>query len=133
MNTNDALLVKMIEKDMLQKGIAEQQYHVVKDEIITSPKSIEVKTNEVVYVCYFFLRSSVQDSFSLSLSSAGSLVSYKPTTTVNATKMVGIDTQFTYESPVISAHWTRVEVTSTAPVDAVFFIRYLKLAFTAKA
>lgn len=127
MNTNDALLTEMIKQDMQPKGIS--GYYLT-DEVVESPKRIEVGANEVVYVCYFSTKQ--QDPFSLVLVSGTTKVSYneKNTRIYYRAKIASSMNFYDYiESALISRHWSNVKITFTGEPTG-FFLRMVKVKFT---
>lgn len=118
MNISDTLLVKMIEKDMLNRDIAEISYIISEDKVVEKPTQISVRSNELVYLCYFSINTLT--GFSVEVVSGLSQVTYTPNTTK-------INQVSSFESSVITTHNSTITFNNLQ--DSPFFIRYVKVVF----
>lgn len=116
MNTNDNILTRMIEKDLLARKAENYQ---LKDEVAVNPQQIKVGANEAVYVCYCYVESS--GSFTIKIESGTDLVEYQPLNTYQR-DVAGTSI---YDSPQITVHWSNVKI--TAQQTSNFFIRYIRV------
>jgi len=118
MNISDTLLIKMIEKDMLTRGIAEQNYVITEDRVLENPTQITVRGNEIIYVCYF--STNTPNGFTIRVVSGLSQAIYTPNTTkINHTG--------NFESSVITTHNSTIFFNNLQ--NSPFFIRYVKVTF----
>ena len=76
MNTNDTLLIKMIEMDMQNKAIS---MYLLSDEMLINPDQIKVGANEVLYV--YLVGVIAQFEFNVWLTSATSVIQLTPLNT----------------------------------------------------
>ncbi len=111
------LLTLKIQNELSHRGITD--YHIV-DESATSPASIAVSANEVVFVHNFHL--SGRSAFSINLNSATKVVNYNER---NCHKSGGEFIDFVNDT--ISTHWGTVTVESNA--DVPFLIQYVRVIF----
>ena len=111
MNTNDTLLVKMIEQDMKSKGV---ENYLLFDGVLINPKSIELKANEVIYLHYIKVRAELD--FTIQLVSGTNTAFY----TRRNTNSDG-------ESNLISSHWNNVKLKFSEKEIESFFVRFIKV------
>ena len=132
MTISDTLLINRIQKDMQQKGIAEENYYIAEDNTLITPKNIAVKINEVVYVCYFHTHLLYGGIFNIQLISGTATSKYTFDNTTITTSSAGFHDIATYrhESSVITSHWSTVKVKNLSPLPINFFLRYIKVVFT---
>jgi hypothetical protein len=129
MKIDDNLLIKMIEKDMLQKGIAEKDYHIMGDYVVEKPTQIEVKSNEVIYLCYFSANTFTELAFDIRYQSAAAVAHYTPKNT-KVTEVYGIGSSYTYESSAISGHWSTITLNTPYHIYLEeVYLRYVKVVF----
>lgn len=120
MNISDTLLVKMIEKDMLIRGISEQNYVITEDRVLENPTQIGVESNQAVYVCSFL--TTTPNGFAIRVISGTSGTIYTPQTT--KANHVG-----SFESSVITPHFGTVAIQNNQSTP--FYIRYVRVTFNA--
>lgn len=118
MNISDTLLVKMIEKDMLSRFVAENGFVITEDKVLHNPTEIQVESNQAVYICYF--RMHTVNPFLVAIKSGTSEVLYTPDTT-NKHEVCH------YESSVITSHFSRIGFDKST-TDS-FLVRYVKVTF----
>ena len=134
MTISDTLLINRIQKDMQQKGIAQENYYIAEDNTLITPQNIAVKTNEVVYVCYFHTHLLYGGIFNIQLTSGTTTTKYTfDNTTITTSSAgfydIGINT-YRHESSVITSHWSTVKVKNISPLPINFFLRYIRVVFT---
>ena len=126
MNIDDALLIKLINKDMEEKTPA--KYHL-EDEVLVKPKYIKLATNQVVYVTYFLMRQS--NRFKVHVVSGTSVAAYTHENMMvlsSPNNIPGTRGQ-NYGSPVISAHWTDMKLFGQFIDTQDYLIRLTRLTF----
>lgn len=124
---NDSLLIKMIEQDLLQKGIKASDYFILADESFINPQLIEVKPNEAVYICFCTVIHTANISFDLSLTSATSSQAYSSINTKRTTTSETEGTSVYYESAAISSHWSSISVQHNLPLTARYIVRTVRI------
>ena len=124
MNINDALLVKMIEKDMLARGVAEQNYAIVDDRIAVSPTQIVLASNQAVYACSFL--TTTPNDFAIRVLSGTSAANYTPQTTK-------VNPDGSFESQIITPHFSTIHIQNITPNPRLepipFFLRYIRIVY----
>lgn len=123
MNTYDTILTKMITNDLIAKGITDYQ---LLNEVVTNPTTIKVGANEVVYVMYCYVNTATV--FSIKLNSGTAVATYNELNTRQHTT----GTLNTYESSLITAHWSNINIQSNLNTGH-FFIQYVRVAFSKQA
>ena len=119
MNTNDTLLIRIIERDLQTKGIADYR---LKDEVATSPSQIKVGANEMIYTYHILIKSAW--SFKTTLQSSTQKVTYEARNMLSA--------YGAYQSVLISSHLSTVSIEQSTTKPSSFFIRYVRVIFNRK-
>jgi hypothetical protein len=128
MRIEDSLLLRMIEMDMAQKGVSPSNYHIVGDYVVANPERIEVKSNEVVYICCFSAIALVQFEFDIRYRSGSEVAIYTPDTT-RETEVSGLGSKFIYDSTAISRHWSNVQLNAPYHFYITVYLRYIKVVY----
>lgn len=118
MKTNDTILTQMIANDLQAKGITDYQ---LLNELVTNPATINVGANEVVYVMYCYVKSVA--AFLIKLNSGTAVATYNDLNTRQNAN--------TYESSLITAHWSNINIQSNLN-NGHFFIQYVRVVFAKK-
>lgn len=113
----------MITNDLIAKSITDYQ---LLSEVVTNPTTIKVGANEVVYVMYCYVKTTTV--FSIKLSSGTAVATYNELNTEQHT----VSTSNTYESSLITAHWSNINIQSNLNTGH-FFIQYVRVAFSKQA
>ena len=115
---NDNILALMIAKDMASKKV---EYYLLKDEVVTNPKTIKVGANEVVYVCYCYARLTTPRQFSIRVSSGTDVVDYHRENTVKEE----LSAETIHYSSRITTHWSNINIEAEQTDD--YYIRYIRI------
>ena len=127
MKLDDNLLLARIESDMRQKEV--KKYFLSSDEVRTTNSEIKVKSNEVVYICFFSLENVSDNEFSFTLRSASGASVYNELNTQKRFHTVGLENRYFFESSLVSSHFDTVKIAVDADATASFYFRLVKVTF----